>query len=419
MNRCTFYSLVLLTVFIAISNSQPVFAKPREPHTQVIANHPIVNYILQNLSIPYKDLNHSHKISQATFSSDGTRVATASWDCVARIWDVQTGQLIYILEGHTGIVYSVAFNHDGTKVVTASGDNTAKIWNAETGQLMHTLTGHTAKVFVTSCGTYSGLEATFSPDSTKVVTASQDSTAKIWDAQNGQLIHTLEGHTSGVCSAAFSPDGTKVVTQSADRTAKVWNVQTGLLICTYRLFGDGRFCIPAFSPNGTKVMTVSAYTDPYDHKVCVGGEIWDIETEQCLRLFGSYFCFNVFSSSFSPDCTKVVTPSDNSHGAEIWDTQANQLICKLERQRHTESIFLAVFNPDSTKIVTTSGLSTDHTAKIWDAETGQLIHTLTGHAGLIHQVAFSQDGSKVVTVCGNAAKIWDLSMLLEIEQYLN
>jgi WD40 repeat protein len=56
------------------------------------------------------------------------------------------------------------------------------------------------------------------------VTASQDDTAKLWDAETGALLLTLEGHTWSVLSCAFSPDGTRVVTASYDKTARLWNV---------------------------------------------------------------------------------------------------------------------------------------------------------------------------------------------------
>ncbi len=72
-----------------------------------------------------------------------------------------------------------------------------------------TLAGHTDAVE----------SAAFSPDGTKVVTASLDSTAKIWDVTTGALLYTLAGHTNALYSAAFSPDSTTVVTASRDRTA--------------------------------------------------------------------------------------------------------------------------------------------------------------------------------------------------------
>src|SRR5205814_2361012 len=82
-----------------------------------------------------------------------------------------------VLRGHTDWVKSAAFNPDGNKVITASDDHTARIWNSSTGQLLHTLSGHTRWIN----------SAAFSPDGNKVVTASADHTARIWNSSNGQL----------------------------------------------------------------------------------------------------------------------------------------------------------------------------------------------------------------------------------------
>ena len=69
--------------------------------------------------------------------------------------------------------------------------------------------------------------AQFSPDGTRIVTASADKTARVWDAATGKSLATLAGHEDGVWSAQFSPDGTRIVTASGDKTARVWDAATG------------------------------------------------------------------------------------------------------------------------------------------------------------------------------------------------
>ena len=81
------------------------------------------------------------------------------------------------------------------------------------GNVLFTLVGHISSVF----------DANFSPDGTKVVTASSDGNSRIWDATNGSLIKNLIGHTGAVYTGTFSPDSTKVVTASFDNTAKIWD----------------------------------------------------------------------------------------------------------------------------------------------------------------------------------------------------
>ena len=81
-------------------------------------------------------------------------------------------------------ILTAHFSPDGGKIVTASADSTAEIWDASTGKCIDSLIGHKAAL----------VDAQFSPDNTKIVTASRDSTAKIWDAKSGQLLKDLVGH---------------------------------------------------------------------------------------------------------------------------------------------------------------------------------------------------------------------------------
>ena len=72
------------------------------------------------------------------------------------------------------------------------------------------------------------LSAAFSPDGKRIVTASFDGTARIWDATTGEPIgEPLRGHERGVTSAAYSPDGRRIVTASQDKTARIWDSASG------------------------------------------------------------------------------------------------------------------------------------------------------------------------------------------------
>ena len=114
------------------------------------------------------------------------------------------------LKGHTADLASADFSPDGAKVITASSDHSARIWDAKTGAVLATLGGHTEGV----------RSASFSPDGTRVVTASRDGSAKIWDANTGALLKTLSGHGGMLEYAAFSSDGSRVVTASRDKRAR-------------------------------------------------------------------------------------------------------------------------------------------------------------------------------------------------------
>jgi hypothetical protein len=107
----------------------------------------------------------------------------------------------------------VRFSPDGARLATASGDQTARLWDARTGQPLAECKGHTGAV----------VSVAFSPDGTRLATACDDKTARVWDARTGQPLVECKGHTGAVVSVAFSPDGARLATASGDRTARLWD----------------------------------------------------------------------------------------------------------------------------------------------------------------------------------------------------
>jgi hypothetical protein len=155
-------------------------------------------------------------LDKAEFSAPRTALASALWQSDWRL----------ILSGHEDAARSAAFSPDGRRIVTASFDKTARIWDAATGREIAVLRGHGDGVF----------SAAFSPDGTRIVTASWDRTARIWDAATSQEIAILRSPHGRMVSATFSPDGTRIVTASVgpDKTARIWDAATGKEIAVLR-----------------------------------------------------------------------------------------------------------------------------------------------------------------------------------------
>src|SRR5207249_939658 len=137
-----------------------------------------------------------------------------------KLWDVQTGQETLTLQGHTGMIEHVAFSPDGKRLASGTGGysrrdkpvpNDVKVWDAQTGQEMLTLKGHTNYVSAVA----------FSPDGKRLATASNDGVVKVWEAQTGQELLNLKGHTNRINGLAFSPDGKHLTSASRDQTVKV------------------------------------------------------------------------------------------------------------------------------------------------------------------------------------------------------
>ncbi|MGJ5633251.1 nSTAND1 domain-containing NTPase, partial [Nostoc sp. CALU 1950] len=216
----------------------------RRPLEKYPATSPLL--ALQTILYKIREQNrlegHTREVISASFSPDGERIVTASYDNTARVWDM-TGNLVAELQGHRSSVISASFSPDGERIVTASEDKTARVWDM-TGNLVAELRGHRSYVY----------SASFSPDGERIVTASWDKTARVWDV-TGNLVAKLQGHRSSVNRASFSPDGERIVTASEDKTARVWDM-TGNLVA--ELQGHKSYVTSAsFSPDGERIVTAS------------------------------------------------------------------------------------------------------------------------------------------------------------------
>ena len=172
----------------------------------------------------------SAPVLSAAFDAAGSRVVTATKDKIARVWALDgAGGATQVAElaGHTDWVWSAAFNSDGTRVVTASKDRTARIWSLDLPRSNSAATPLAREVKCLAGHNDQVVSAAFSPDGTRVVTASADGTARIWTL-NGSVPETVLRHEGAVNDAAFSSNGAWVVTSSRDGTARVWRAEDGV-----------------------------------------------------------------------------------------------------------------------------------------------------------------------------------------------
>jgi WD40 repeat protein len=112
-------------------------------------------------------------------------------------------------------VLDAQFSPDGQRVVTASADGTARVWDAAAGTVLAVLS-HDREVYA----------AEFSRDGKHVVTASADGRGRVFDADSGEFLTILQPHFGEVKDARFSPDGQRVVTASDDGRARLWRVRS-------------------------------------------------------------------------------------------------------------------------------------------------------------------------------------------------
>ncbi len=293
-------------------------------------------------------------------------------------------------EGHKGGVLSVAYSPDGKYLASGSlHDTTVKIWDAGTGKAIQTLTGHTR---------HDVRSVSWSPDSKKLASCSQDNTIIIWNVETGKAIQTLTGHRGSLNSVDWSSDGKKLVSGSVDSTIIIWNVETGEAIQT--LTGHKYSVESVFwSPDDKKIVSSSA-----DNTV----RIWGVETGKVIQTLTGHIK-RVFSVSWSPDSKHIVFGSQDGK-VRIWGVETGKVIQTLTG--HIKRVSSISWSPDGKKIVSSSF---DNTVRIWDAETGKAIQTLKVEEPInyIWSVSFSPDGKHIVFGSGHdilkgIIRIWQL-----------
>ncbi len=243
-------------------------------------------------------------IDFAAFTPDGIRFIETHENI--DLWDGATKKIIHELKGHEKIIRYAAFSLDGNKIVSGSDDKTAKIWDVQNGELLLTLIGHTKEL----------RHVSFSYDGSQVVTASLDGTVKIWDAETGVSLMSLELALAGqqaflypYMTASFSPDGAMIVV-AYGKSITLWNKENGQSFHT--LSGPTYINAAIFSLDGLKIF--ARFIDD-------SAMVWDVLTGEVLHETRGDFLW-LHSLSSSKNCGSLVhkTAISDAHGWFIYPT---------------------------------------------------------------------------------------------------
>ncbi len=165
--------------------------------------------------------NATHPMLCVAVNPTGTLAASGGSDHNVVIRDTATLETVAILENHSAAVNGVAFSPDGKLIASGSSDNSIKIWNATSLEFLQTLPkGHEGAV----------LSVVFSPDSTLLVSGGIDNKLMVWDMTTFDWTMNMTGHVDDVTGVAFSGDGTVIVSSSLDSDVCLWNANDGNLI---------------------------------------------------------------------------------------------------------------------------------------------------------------------------------------------
>ncbi|MBI4326121.1 MAG: serine/threonine protein kinase [Chloroflexi bacterium] len=166
------------------------------------------------------ELANPSPVAKVCFSADDRMLSATSRDSV-QVFELPSGKLLFPKLSHASEVNDAQFSPDGRFLATCVIDSTvnegaAYLWNAATGERWQTFNHRDGVIRVA-----------FSPDSQRLVTASEDFTARVWEVSTGKPLTPPLRHEDQVQDASFSVDGRWIVTASSDRTARVWDAETG------------------------------------------------------------------------------------------------------------------------------------------------------------------------------------------------
>ncbi|KAI8067528.1 WD40-repeat-containing domain protein [Gongronella butleri] len=265
-------------------------------------------------------LDHTDGVYCVQF--DDRKVVSGSRDCTIKIWDAVSFQCVRTLVGHDGSVLCLQYNQD--YLISGSSDMTLIVWCMRTLQQVKRITGHTAKISdlcfndkyvisgardnmirITRVGTWETVRVIHNAHSGHVnavkmhgsmfVSASKDSTIKLWDIESGQPLQQFNGHTHPVTCVAF--DGSTIVSGSQDNTIRIWNAKTGECVRTL----EGHLgLVRALSFSQGRIVSAS-----YDQSI----RVWDMETGLCTLNFQSGHSRWVFDVKF--DEKRIVSASQD------------------------------------------------------------------------------------------------------------
>ncbi len=383
---------------------------------------------------------HIYRVSSVAFHPNGQFLASGSFEMV-RLWHTQTGAHLHTFNKHIGDVTSVAFSPTGEHLVSScSVANGTQIflWQVNTVEHLHTFTlygdltlqlaFHSDGKTIARSGLHNDLTLfdrtkdkslhapngvrflgfAFCPDEKTIVGGSRDGTIHIWDIQTGEHIGILRArHQDPVGDIVFRPDG-KMLASATLTEVRLWDIKRDFRDEVIGVLDKDRaepisvlgytsnITSVVFRPDGKTVASKSGWTT----------QIWDVNTGALLSILETETEQGI-PLARSTAANRVVVADNNNDTLRLLDATEKNLICTLRTKSsyHSPHIYSVAFSLDGQLLV--SGSEIEDEISLWDAQTGEFIHKLTG-GQRFKTLVFHPTGKQIAGISqGKTICLWD------------
>lgn len=294
------------------------------------------------------------------------------------------GPALYAYQGHTGRVWSAVWSPDSTRVASASSDKTVQVWDRVDGGNLYTYSGHSDSVYAVA----------WSLDGKRIASASNDTTVQVWDATGGHPF-TYDKHSSWVWSVVWSPDSQYIASAGGDKTVQLWKATSGQRILAYRGHTGNIYAV-AWSPDGKYIASAGQ-----DGTV----QVWDALSGSLYYTYQPYsiqgYSTTIWSVGWSPDSQRIAS-AGNDNTVQVWDA-LNGAHLYIYRG-HSDFVYTVTWSLNGKRIASAGD---DKTVQVWDADDGDNAYIYRGHTDSVRGVAWSHHGDLIASASWDkTVQIW-------------